>query len=386
MLKQSVPSKVEVLIIGAGPAGATLAYELARLGVKVLLLEKAQFPRRKTCGGGLNLRTVRLLPFDLTPIIENVISGIYFSRRLDHPFARRYPEPFMVTVSRDKFDQFLVREAEKAGAFFLDRNPFLSLVPQNDLLQVTTSTGSFSTKFLVGTDGVNSAVARKAEIPLLTSHILAVHSEVPISLLPEQEPDMIHIDWGSLKRGYAYLFPKNNLLSVGAGASGVASQKIKDYQRAFWAVRWRKDEAPPFSAAGFFLPLRRRRTPIHRGRCLLLGDAAGLVDPFSGEGIYSAVRSAQLAAPYLADFLKNGFSSFQPIQEEIDRTLTPELECSRLFRELFRRWPSYVHRKLRTGDRWWNAMAQILRGEKSNLELKSRMGILGDLLLRLARR
>jgi geranylgeranyl reductase family protein len=386
MLKQSVPSKVEVLIIGAGPAGATLAYELARLGVKVLLLEKAQFPRRKTCGGGLNLRTVRLLPFDLTPIIENVISGIYFSRRLDHPFARRYPEPFMVTVSRDKFDQFLVREAEKAGAFFLDRNPFLSLVPQNDLLQVTTSTGSFSTKFLVGTDGVNSAVARKAEIPLLTSHILAVHSEVPISLLPEQEPDMIHIDWGSLKRGYAYLFPKNHLLSVGAGASGVASQKIKDYQRAFWAVRWRKDEAPPFSAAGFFLPLRRRRTPIHRGRCLLLGDAAGLVDPFSGEGIYSAVRSAQLAAPYLADFLKNGFSSFQPIQEEIDRTLTPELECSRLFRELFRRWPSYVHRKLRTGDRWWNAMAQILRGEKSNLELKSRMGILGDLLLRLARR
>ena len=385
MLRQPVPSKVEVLIIGAGPAGATLAYELARLGVKVLLLEKAQFPRRKTCGGGLNLRTVRLLPFDLTPIIENLISGIYFSRRLDHPFARRYPEPFMVTVSRDKFDQFLVHEAEKAGAFFLDRNPFLSLVPQNDLLQVTTSTGSFSTKFLVGTDGVNSAVARKAEIPLLTSHILAVHSEVPISLLPEQEPDMIHIDWGSLKRGYAYLFPKNNLLSVGAGASGVASQKIKDYQRAFWAVRWRKDEAPPFSAAGFFLPLRRRRTPIHRGRCLLLGDAAGLVDPFSGEGIYSAVRSAQLAAPYLADFLKNGFSSFQPIQEEIDRTLTPELECSRLFRELFRRWPSYVHRKLRTGDRWWNAMAQILRGEKSNLELKSRMGILGDLLLRLAR-
>ena len=385
MLRRPVPSKVEVLIVGAGPAGATLAYELARLGVKVLLLEKAQFPRRKTCGGGLNLRTVRMLPFDLTPIIENVISGIYFSRRLDHPFARRYSEPFMVTVSREKFDQFLVREAEKAGAFFLDRNAFVSLVPQNDFLQVTTSSGSFSTKFLVGTDGVNSAVARKAEIPLLTSHILAIHSEVPISLLPEQEPDMIHIDWGSLKRGYAYLFPKNNLLSVGAGGFGVASQKIKDYQRAFWAVRWRKEDAPPFSAAGFFLPLRRRRTPIHRGRCLLLGDAAGLVDPFSGEGIYSAVRSAQLAAPYLADFLKNGFSSFQPIQEEIDRTLTPELECSRLFRELFRRWPSYVHRKLSTGDRWWNAMARILRGEKSNLELKSKMGILGDLLLRLAR-
>ncbi len=383
---QHVPSQVEVLIVGAGPAGATLAYELARLGVKVLLIDKAQFPRRKTCGGGLNLRTVRLLPFDLSPVIENVISGIHFSRRLDYPFTRRYPEPFMMTVSREKFDHYLVREAEKAGAFFLPGNSFLSLAPQNDGLQVTTSSGSFTTNFLVGTDGFNSAVARKAAIPLLTARILAVHSEVPVSLLPEQEPDMIHIDWGSLKRGYAYLFPKNSHLAVGAGAFEPASQKIKDYQRAFWAVLWRKEDAPPFSAAGFFLPLRRRRSPIHRGRCLVLGDAAGLVDPFTGEGIYSAVRSAQLAAPYLADFVKNGFSSFQPVQEEIDRALTPELECSRLFRELFMRWPSYFHRRLETGDRWWNAMIGILRGERSNLELKNRMGVLGDLLLRLARR
>ena len=385
MAIESIPSKVEVLIVGAGPAGSTLGYELARLGVKVLLIDKAQFPRRKTCGGGLNLRTVRLLPFDLSPIIENVISGIWFSRRLDHPFSRRYPEPFMVTVSREKFDQFLVREAEKAGAFFSDRNSFHSMVPQNDSLQVTTSSGVFTTKFLVGTDGINSAVARKAEIPLLTSHLLAVHSEVPISLLPEQEPDMIHIDWGSLKRGYAYLFPKNSLLSMGAGASGLSSQEIKDYQRAFWAVRWQKEDAPPFSTAGFFLPLRRRRSPIHRGRCLLLGDAAGLVDPFTGEGIYSAVHSAQLAAPHLADFLKKGFSSFQPIQEEIDRNLMPELECSRVFREFFMSWPSYFHQKLKTRDRWWNAMIKILRGERSNLELKDKMGILGDLLLRLAR-
>ena len=385
MAIQPVPSKVEVLIVGAGPAGATLAYELARLGVKVLLLDKARFPRRKTCGGGLNLRTLRLLPFDLTPVIENVISGIHFSRRLDNPFTRRYPEPFMVTVTREKFDHLLVGEAEKAGAFFWAGDPFLSLAPHNNSLQVATSSRSFTAQFVVGADGFNSAVARKAEIPLLTSRILAFHSEVPVSLLPEEEPDMIHIDWGSLKRGYAYLFPKNSHLALGAGASGLPFQEIKNYQQAFWAVRWRKESAPPFSAAGFFLPLRRKRSPIHKGRCLLLGDAAGLVDPFTGEGIYSAVRGAQLAAPYLADFLKNGFSSLQPVQEQIDRILMPELECSRMFREFFMSWPSFFHRKLKSGDRWWNAMIRILRGEKSNLELKSRMGVLGDLMLRLAR-
>jgi len=373
------------LIVGAGPAGSTLAYELARLGVKVILIDKAQFPRRKTCGGGLNLRTVRLLPFDLSPIIENVISGIRFSRSLEHPFSRRYPGPFMVTVSREKLDHFLVRKAEKAGALFSDRNSFRSVVPHNDSLQVTTSSGTFTTKFLVGTDGANGAVARKAGIPLLTSHILAVHSEVPVSLLPEQDPEMICIDWGSLRRGYAYLFPKNSHFSMGAGASGLSSQKIKDYQRAFWAVLWQREDPPPFSTAGFFLPLRRRRSPIHRGRCLLLGDAAGLVDPFTGEGIFSGVKSAQMAAPYLADFLKKGFSSFQPVQDEIDHTLMPELECSRLFREIFMSRPSFFHRKLKEGDRWWNAMIGILRGGRSNLELKNKLGILGELLLRLAR-
>jgi geranylgeranyl reductase family protein len=385
MPKDSLPADVEVLIVGAGPAGATLAYELARRGVKTLLLEKARFPRPKTCGGGLNLRTVRLLPFDIGPVVENRIRGIHFSRRLDHDFTRRFADPFLFTVSRDHFDRFLVLQAEKAGALFRDGNPFLSLKWQNGSLAAETPAGSVAARFVVGTDGLHGAVARKAEIPLLTSRNLAFHSEVPVSLLPDLEPDLIRIDWGSLRRGYAYLFPKSARLAVGAAGCAAPSQKIKDYQRAFWAVLWQREGPPPFSAAGFFLPLRRRRSPIHRGRCLLLGDAAGLADPFTGEGIYSAVRGAQIAAPYLADFVKNGFSSFAPVQEEIDRTLMPELECSRLFRELFMARPSFFHRKLETSDRWWNALIRILRGEKSNLDLKKRMGPAGDLLLRFAR-
>lgn len=385
MAPMAVPSKVEVLIVGAGPAGATLAYELARLGRDVLLIEKAKFPRRKTCGGGLNLRTVRLLPFDLAPVTEREIRGISFSQNLDRSFLRRSPDPFMITTTRDKLDQFLVSQAEKAGARFSDETQFHSLSPQNDSLEAETSAGVFRAKFVVGADGANGAVAKKGGIPLETSHMLALHSEVPFSLLPEQEPDVIQIDWGSLKRGYAYLFPKATHFSMGAGGYDLSSHRIKRYQQSFWAANWQREGSPPFSTAGFFLPLRRRRSPIYNGRCLLVGDAAGLVDPFSGEGIYSAIRSAQIAAPFLAEFLKDGFDSLKPYQDEIDRTLMPELECSRLFRELFARWPSFFHRRLETRDRWWNAMVRILRGEKSNLDLKKKLGILGDLLLRMAR-
>jgi geranylgeranyl reductase family protein len=338
------------------------------LGIDVVLLDKAKFPRGKTCAGGINIRTLRLFPFDLGPVVEGVITAISFTRNFEDPILRRYSEPLMVTVRRENFDHFLAQQARQAGARFFDETQFLSLTEKSDSVQVETSAGACQAKFLLGADGAQSAVARKLDLMKEPSHILAV----------------IQIDWGSLKRSYAYLFPKKNFLSLGAGGFGIPAAKIKNYHGAFLAIRWQKEVNPPFSAAGFLLPLRQKRRPIQKGRCLLLGDAAGLVDPFTGEGIYNAIRSAQLAAPVLAEALRNGWNSLQPGQEAIDRQLMPELECSALFREIFNLCPSYFHRKITTHDRWWNAMAQILRGEKTFLDLKKKLGPLGSLLLRWA--
>ena len=245
--------------------------------------------------------------------------------------------------------------------------------------------GTCSAKFVIGADGAHSAVAKKLGLMQNISHILAIHSEVPNSLFPSMETDVIHIDWGSLKRGYAYLFPKKNVLSLGAGGVGIPPAAIKNYQRAFLSAHWQKEETPPFSTAGFLLPLRRKRQPIHLGRCLLLGDAGGLIDPFSGEGLYPGIRGAQLVAPLLAESLKKGNNSLTACEEAINREIMPELECSRLFRELFIPYPTFFHQRIASSDRWWNAMAKILRGEKSNLDLKKKMGALGNLMLRIAR-
>ena len=385
MKKKFIPSKTEVLIVGAGPAGSTLACELARSGIDVFLLDKAKFPRGKTCAGGVNVRTLQLLPFSLKPVAEGVITGISFTRNLEDPFLRRYPEPLMITVRREIFDHFLAQQARLAGAHFGDEIHFLSLTQGNSDVQVETSSGTCLAKFIVGTDGANSAVARGLDLMQGTSRILAIHSEAPASLFPWVEPDVVHVDWGSFKRSYAYLFPKKSFLAMGAGGFGIPPGKIKNYQRAFLATHWQKEETPPFSAAGFYLPLRRKRRPIQKGRCLLLGDAAGLVDPFTGEGIYSAIRSAQLVSPLLVEGLKMGWDSLQPCQEAIDRELMPELECSRLFREIFNLRPSFFHRKMASSDRWWNAMAKILRGEKTFLDLKKKLGPLGRVLQRMAR-
>jgi geranylgeranyl reductase family protein len=385
MKKNSFPQKTDVMIVGAGPAGSTAAYELARLGIDVTLIDKAKFPRGKTCAGGVNLRTLRLFPFELGPVVEKIITGIVFTRNLTDHFVRRYSDPLMIIVRRDTFDHFLMQQAKQAGAQFLDGTRFLFSTEKSDGVRVETSSGTCLASFVLGADGANSEVAKKLNLMREVSHLLTFHSEVPTSLIPWPEADVIHIDWGSLKRSYAYLFPKENFLSLGAGGFGIPSGEIKNYHAAFLTTLWQKEETPPFSAAGFIVPLRRKRSPIQKGRCLLLGDAAGLINPFTGEGVYSAIRSAQIATPVLAAALKDGRTSLEDYQEAIDHELMPELECSRLFREIFNLRPFFFHKKIASNDRWWSAMVQILRGEKTFLDLNKKLGPLGSLLLRMAR-
>jgi len=133
------------------------------------------------------------------------------------------------------------------------------------------------------------------------------------------------------------------------------------------------------------IPLRSKRCPIQQGRVLLAGDAAGLADPFTGEGIYSSVRSAQIAASVLREAVREGWNSLQEYEDEVNKRLMPELEGSRLFREIFNLCPSFFHGKVAQNERWWNAMAKLLRGEKTFLDLKQKLEPLGSLLHRMAR-
>lgn len=370
-----------IIIIGAGPAGSTLAYELASQGKEVILLDKAKFPRRKTCAGGLNLRALRLLPFSLDGVVENYITGINFTHHLVSPVIRNHPEPFMVTVRRENFDNFLVQQAQSKGAIFLEQIQWHSLYQDEIGVEIETSIGRLRGKFLIGADGARSQVARELGLQEGRTHILAFHSEIPSSLFPEQTPNIIHIDWGSVKRSYAYLFPKNNYLALGVGGYQISALELRKYQRAFLFSHWQKEEENiPFSATGFFLPLRKKRSPIYKGRCLLIGDAAGLVDPFTGEGIYSAIRSAQISAPFLVEGLQKNWSDLHPCQEAIDHYLMPELESARLFREIFNLWPSFFHKQVMQKDRWWVGMVKILKGEKSFTDVRKKLGLWGILL------
>ena len=110
----------DVTVIGAGPAGALLAYLLAVRGLRVALVEKARLARVKPCGGGLNHKTFELLPFPIEAVVERVVSRLVFTQKLRHPFMRTYPEPLVSLVTRCAFDYFLVQRAAAAGVQVYD--------------------------------------------------------------------------------------------------------------------------------------------------------------------------------------------------------------------------------------------------------------------------
>src|SRR5690348_5347130 len=106
----------DAIVVGAGPAGSTAAREIASRGGSVLLLERARFPRDKPCGGGVTPRAARRLPFDLAPVVERAVDGVYFSLKLRSGFTRRSGATLTYLTQRRLLDAFLVRQAECAGA------------------------------------------------------------------------------------------------------------------------------------------------------------------------------------------------------------------------------------------------------------------------------
>src|SRR3990172_6744762 len=115
--------RYDAIVAGAGPAGSTAARILARKGASVLLLERARFPRDKPCGGGVTLRAAACHELDLSPVVEQTITGARFSLRLGDAFDRRYEQPLTYMTQRCRLDAFLAEAAVKAGAAFQDGGP-----------------------------------------------------------------------------------------------------------------------------------------------------------------------------------------------------------------------------------------------------------------------
>lgn len=207
----------DCLIVGAGPAGATAAYHLAKRGRLVLVLDKATLPRYKPCGGGVSPAIKAWFDFDFTPVVDNTVTKVQYTWKLGDPVEAELQmvEP-MWMVKRDQFDHFLCQKAQQQGAELKDNTEVIGISFKQDDWEVITSQGTFQTKYLIAADGVNGPMSQWLGFNPRQETIgatLEIKATVPL-----HQQHMAYFDFGSLKNGYIWTFPKDDGYTI----SGVA--------------------------------------------------------------------------------------------------------------------------------------------------------------------
>jgi geranylgeranyl reductase family protein len=315
----------DVVICGAGPAGAYAAYLLARQGLDVALFDKAAFPREKPCGGAVSRKALELLDFDLAPVIERRVTGAWLAYR---GLAVRRDTGGLVAAmtGRAELDAFLLERAVAAGARFAPGSAFVDVAPNAEDLTVTTSAGELRGRFLLAADGVASPVRARVFGRGVVEYAPAVEAlvYVPPDAI-ERFADRVLLEVDGMPHGYGWIFGKRDHLNVGVfsvrGARGIRAQLAAFLARYPALARYER-----IRHLGHPIPVRPARA-VEKGRVWLLGDAAGLAESVLGEGIYFALKSAVLAARAFAR--AEGAPHEGDYAAAVRREVLPELAAAR---------------------------------------------------------
>ncbi len=266
--------------------------------MRVVLADRARFPRDKPCGGGLTGRALRHAPCDVTPVVEHVVDTFELRLAGGRRFRRRSAAPLIAMTQRRRLDAHLVEQAAAAGADVRDGLRVEDVEVGADGVGVTARLGGASVRadVVVGADGANGVVARAAGLDPGIVLGVALEGNVPWPVLPpERYRRTAVIELGSVPGGYGWVFPKGDHANIGVGGWGSEGPRLRTHLDRLIGSEGLDREAM-VDVRGHRLPMRRSGGVPACGRVLLVGDAAGLVDPLSGDGIYEAFVSARLAA------------------------------------------------------------------------------------------
>jgi geranylgeranyl reductase family protein len=362
-------STYDVIIVGAGPAGALLAYLLAIKDVSVLLIEKKNLPRYKPCAGGLTPRAMALIPFDISEVIEEECFLVKAFVHGKPVFVVRRDYPVISMVMRSRLDHFLVKKAAHAGATVREGLIFKSLSGPVGEINVETSGATFRCRLIVGADGVSSRVAGALGVRVRRHRMNALEGEIyyPDPAFLKNFQNTAHFDFGLVPQGYAWVFPKNGHLSVGLLTAMKKLKNMKPYFEAYLKAKNLGDSAEVRSLKAHSIPYGPDRSNVlATEKGLLVGDTTGFADPITGEGIFYALREAHVASKSILDGLRRGYDRLGGYTQSLWGGIGNDLVYAKRFAHVLYKWPWVSSRIISAhGARLGDLHVSVIHGERS---------------------
>lgn len=348
----------DCVVIGAGPAGAAAAYQLSKNGCSVLLLEKASLPRYKPCGGGVSPIVAQWFDFDFEPVISQKVTRARFTYNMQDEFEVDLPpgQPLWM-VRRDEFDHYIVKQAQAQGTTLQDNTKATGIEFKDDHWQVSTPDGVIQGRYLIAADGARGPVARWLgfkQRPMTIGGAIETEPRLDI-----EEDETVYFDFGLLKKGYVWNFPKADGYSLGSGVFGKTKRKSRDLVQplADYAQQFGVD-TDATEQFGHPLALWNGNQTLHTQNAVLAGEAACVVDPFTAEGIRPSIWSGLRAADAITQALSGDVDALANYTHIVAEEWGSEMKCAQQIARAFYTAPKLSYQ---LGVRSPNGMALMTR-------------------------
>ena len=348
----------DVLVVGTGPAGASAAYAAASSGARTLLVDRATPPRYKCCGGGLIGLSSANAGIDLAPLTRDAVTRMTFSKDGRQRYTRtaRGGRPIFRLVMRADFDAALVARAVDAGAECRTGVAVRSLTesPGGGVRVALADGSAVESRYVVGADGTGGRTGAYVGVSLAQVDV-GLEGEFPT---PPRAAAFwrgrVLIDWGPVPGSYGWVFPKGGLLTVGVIGPRSSGEEMRAYYESFVA---RLGLGSPATFSGHLTRCRTPESPLRRGNVLVAGDAAGLLEPWTREGISYALRSGRAAG------LAAAADDPAAYERYVAAELEPEMAAGRAFLAAFESNRQVFHGFLASVPGGWRLFSRLVAGE-----------------------
>ncbi|VEP18884.1 Geranylgeranyl reductase family protein [Hyella patelloides LEGE 07179] len=334
----------DCIVVGAGPAGTTAAYNLAKQGKSVVVIDKDSFPRHKPCGGGVSPAIAKWFDCDFSPVIKNTVSQVKYTWKFEDPVEIELKDITpMWMVRRDEFDNFLLEQAIAKGAEFKGSTTVTGINLEGETWKISTNNGDLETAYLIAADGASGPMASWLGFST-AQKVMAANLEVSAEV-SERRQSLAYFDFGSLKNGFMWVFPKTDGYSFSAafvrdkkGNPQELKQQLTNFAQKFDV------DLSSSQYTEYPMNLWQEDRSLHTNCAVIAGEAAGIVDPLIGEGIRPAIFTGMKAAEAVTQALAGDSSALGNYSEVINQEWGSDLAKANNVAGMFYKFPKIAYK------------------------------------------